>query len=473
MWYKHGEQVDSADEDEPADDDNNCELVPLSHYGLESYYTSLLNALKNGNSYDSGEISYNGYGHTGVGTFQILATKHIVEEAVDADGKAPGNHLTDKADSPAEVYTIQVIYKPNTEGASEKYDHTTSGGSAGKVTTPNNSEDQVDSENEHRISVIKKGLKVEKVDESGNKIENPATFILCRPALTGESVTPVDGLTGSYHVVDTLVTTGGSDSLDTTLQELRKLASGQSYYLVETDNPDGFLKLDSPIPVNVNVTPGEQTKPYEATQGITNLINVGLPEASIVVDGEDAEAGEHTADTFVIKVTNKVASIDITIHRVDDKNRPLYDAVFKLANGLAVVSVASEGTGVIVEPKVAGQTVTINDNTFTIPEGGVTIRNIKTSEDTYSIVEVNPPAGYVLRNNTPVTFKVTAGKIADEQHIEGVTYAPETRDFTIPNEPGAALPSTGGPGTNSFYIIGCMLIMIAGAGIVTKKRKAA
>ena len=55
MWYQHGTQADNADKDEPTDDDN-CELVPLSHYGLESYYTSLLNALKTGNSYDSGEI---------------------------------------------------------------------------------------------------------------------------------------------------------------------------------------------------------------------------------------------------------------------------------------------------------------------------------------------------------------------------------------------------------------------------------
>ena len=64
-------------------------------------------------------------------------------------------------------------------------------------------------------------------------------------------------------------------------------------------------------------------------------------------------------------------------------------------NGSQTVTVAASGDGVVVvEPKVSGEILTITDNTFTIPEGGVTNKNLKTSEDAYSIKEVKPPTGY-------------------------------------------------------------------------------
>lgn len=35
-------------------------------------------------------------------------------------------------------------------------------------------------------------------------------------------------------------------------------------------------------------------------------------------------------------------------------------------------------------------------------------------------------------------------------------------EFTIENEPGAALPNTGGPGTRLFTILGAVMICLAG-----------
>ena len=43
--------------------------------------------------------------------------------------------------------------------------------------------------------------------------------------------------------------------------------------------------------------------------------------------------------------------------------------------------------------------------------------------------------------------------------------------IVVGNEPGAALPNTGGPGTTLFYMIGLMLTALAGAGLVMKKRR--
>ena len=46
--------------------------------------------------------------------------------------------------------------------------------------------------------------------------------------------------------------------------------------------------------------------------------------------------------------------------------------------------------------------------------------------------------------------------------------------FGVENNPGVALPSTGGLGTTVIYLLGIMLTGIAGAGLVMRrKRKAA
>jgi LPXTG-motif cell wall-anchored protein len=43
--------------------------------------------------------------------------------------------------------------------------------------------------------------------------------------------------------------------------------------------------------------------------------------------------------------------------------------------------------------------------------------------------------------------------------------------ISVKNEPGAALPNTGGPGTNLIYIFGIMLTGLAGVGLVMKRRR--
>ena len=173
---------------------------------------------------------------------------------------------------------------------------------------------------------------------------------------------------------------------------------------------------------------------------------------------------------FRISFINEPGGIDIIIHKVDDKGVALPGATFKLVNGSQIVTVSSTGDGVVIEPKVTGETVTIKDNTFTIPSGGVTIKNLQTSDTEYAIVEVASPKGYVITNDTPVKFKVTSGELTDKTMTTGVEYASEGNDFTIPNTPGPALPATGGPGINMIYFLGIILTSLAGAGFMMRKR---
>ena len=148
--------------------------------------------------------------------------------------------------------------------------------------------------------------------------------------------------------------------------------------------------------------------------------------------------------------------------------QPLSGAVFKLLLGSEIVPVSASGTGVTVTAKVNGETVTISDNTFTIPEGGIVIHNLPASNNTYSIVEVSAPTGYVITNNTPATFKVEAGAVGNVMKTENVEYTSETNDFIIPNTPGAELPHTGGVGTGIYRING--ILMMLGAGYLLSNR---
>ena len=43
--------------------------------------------------------------------------------------------------------------------------------------------------------------------------------------------------------------------------------------------------------------------------------------------------------------------------------------------------------------------------------------------------------------------------------------------FTVTNNAGYELPSTGGPGTNHIYFLGCMLTGVVGAGLMMWKRR--
>ena len=43
--------------------------------------------------------------------------------------------------------------------------------------------------------------------------------------------------------------------------------------------------------------------------------------------------------------------------------------------------------------------------------------------------------------------------------------------FNVENNPGVSLPSTGGPGTNLYYLLGIILTAFASAGLLMRKRR--
>lgn len=107
----------------------------------------------------------------------------------------------------------------------------------------------------------------------------------------------------------------------------------------------------------------------------------------------------------------------------------------------------------------------------------------------YKIVEDVSPDGYIRTTEAPV-IEVRVNESTGELEVyllkkgEGNTYVDVTdnndgmvkisnKKITVGNEPGAALPNTGGPGTTALYLIGILLTAFAGAGLAMKKRRKA
>ena len=97
-------------------------------------------------------------------------------------------------------------------------------------------------------------------------------------------------------------------------------------------------------------------------------------------------------------------------------------------------------------------------------------------EGTYTITELVAPNGYNLLKD-PITITITANAT-----LEGCTWTVKNGEtgltagadhlfaFNVENNSGTELPSTGGTGTTIFYILGSLLVVVAGVVLVTRKR---
>ena len=101
----------------------------------------------------------------------------------------------------------------------------------------------------------------------------------------------------------------------------------------------------------------------------------------------------------------------------------------------------------------------------------------------YKIIETNLPAGYVKLENDPVFQIAVNGTTGDLEVVlldnNGAPINGNTTEMIVVNNDtivvgntlGVALPSTGGPGTNLYYLLGIMLTAFAGVGLVMKRRR--
>lgn len=262
-------------------------------------------------------------------------------------------------------------------------------------------------------------------------------------------VVTIDGKTvdsSKYTVTKGTVTEGG--------------LGGDSFSVIFTDLKNTDATAGSKVVVtytaklNENAVLGSQGNVNEAKLVYSNNPNdkqSGKPETP----------GETPWDNVI------VFTYKVVINKVDSQSQPLTGAEFTLSKKMkdgstkAITTVKNE----------AGTSFTFNG----------------LDDGEYILSETKTPAGY--NTIADITFKVTA-----EHKIEWTTEA-RTDILTslsgdkvsgeitmtsklsegsltsdIVNKKGSELPSTGGIGTTIFYVVGGMMVVVAGVLLITKKR---
>ena len=161
---------------------------------------------------------------------------------------------------------------------------------------------------------------------------------------------------------------------------------------------------------------------------------------------------------------NKKTSVDVTVVKTD-KNRPA-----ERLNGATFVlrQIDPAATGNMDTRMLAGGK---SDTSTTAGEGAAkgTLTFPDLENGIYEIKETIAPDGYIMSGDSAFYIRVSAEGFALLQKDE--TTAAETwrtilnsselslqnGRITVTNEPGAALPNSGGPGTKHLYILGTLM----------------
>ena len=182
--------------------------------------------------------------------------------------------------------------------------------------------------------------------------------------------------------------------------------------------------------------------------------------------------GDTTTLTYAVNNVKDTYTSDVQIQKTDGTSG-LAGAVFELRavenNKEFLVTDTSHPTynGIGGVGDIAEGDSTYH-SAFRTTTGITTLTDLP--DGTYRLHEVHVPAGYVNTLHY-IEFTLTNGVISNvtPNDNEKVTHHNGTFLITISNEPGAALPNTGGSGTRRLTILGSILIF--GAGVLLWRRR--
>lgn len=176
------------------------------------------------------------------------------------------------------------------------------------------------------------------------------------------------------------------------------------------------------------------------------------------------EKGETTTST----TTTYTWSFDVLKYANGDKTKVLADAQFVLLNSdksqvAVIVNGKLQSWSNVSDVETDGTINWSANMTLTTGQNGkIAIAGL--DADTYYLREIKAPDGYnKLSDDVKVEIKPTTDNAGSSMTLTAVT-------AEIENKSGSALPSTGGIGTTVFYVIGGILVIIAGVLLVVKRR---
>ena len=216
---------------------------------------------------------------------------------------------------------------------------------------------------------------------------------------------------------------------------------------------DVTLTKDTQVVVTYSATLND--KAAIGAAGNPNTVN--LTYSNNPNKGGDGETGKTPDDK------NVVFTYKTVVNKVDQDKKSLAGAAFKLEKKL------SDGSYKEVKSYTAGEETTFE---FTGLDDG-----------NYRLTETTTPAGYNTITSVEFTISAKHDVTSDDPKLTELTgevtsgnaeFAHDTNTGSlttdIENKKGSILPSTGGRGTTMIYIIGAVLVVIAGVVLAMRKK---
>ena len=229
---------------------------------------------------------------------------------------------------------------------------------------------------------------------------------------------------------------------DGSLEEITMSLGKGTYYLREKEAPSGYKKLSEDLCFTIG------------QDGTVSIHNDGY---SNWLTRDTSVPG---AVSYQISIEN--TSLGITLRKTDESGKALTGSQFVLYKkneaGSFVIATGIDGIG-------EDGLINLTDKTETTLSG--------MGNGIYKLSETNAPSGYIILTKD-IYFSVSNGTVTlidesgDAQTYSDVSLLDQNTTIAVKNNPGASLPSTGGPGTGCFRMLG--LMMIAGAGLLLWKK---
>lgn len=273
--------------------------------------------------------------------------------------------------------------------------------------------------------------------------------------ITGK-VPDTTGFTKYVYSISDKMSEGLTFNKDVTVEVGGKPLASDKYELSYTASGIDFLLTIKVMDIQDKVTQPIVVK-YTATVNEKAIAKISENDAELVYSNDPTNTASHGSLTDQEKVYSSKIVIDKYDANVADRSKKLKDAEFVLKN--------SEGKFYKYDTsanKVEWVEMQKDADVFVTDANGVAeVRGLK--DGTYTLIETKAPAGYNLLSET--INVVVAGSDTDTTKL---TYKVE-----VGNSTGSLLPSTGGIGTQIFYIAGAALLLGAVVVLLVKKFKKA
>lgn len=226
-------------------------------------------------------------------------------------------------------------------------------------------------------------------------------------------------------------------------------------------------------------TPRSQTKTYVTGIKITKVdgtdttkklagakFSISGTALKVVLTNTEMYKASASGTYYMLKDGSYTESPAVTDKNADGYNADKYDSTTQKYEKVTVVTKDTVATE-------------INTVGYTDENGVLTFAGLNAGE--YVITELVAPSGYnLLKDSITITITENADfdnanwnvteKVGNKDATTLSAEADNLFSFTVENNSGTELPSTGGMGTTLFYILGGLLVVGAGVVLVTKKR---